>query len=115
MIALDISGPSAMYGAPIRSPDACWADITTNVLIDKWAEYLQLPDKDSRALARLHLSILYQITDRPDRYGPLGVIMALLLPSAGSCPFCYEPVHIKATICPHCRSTLSPPNLQKSL
>jgi hypothetical protein len=48
-------------------------------------------------------------------YGPLGVIMALLLPSAGSCPFCYEPVHIKATICPHCRSTLSPPNLQKSL
>jgi hypothetical protein len=50
-------------------------------------------------------------------YGPLGVIMALLLPSADSCPFCYEPVHIKATICPHCRSTLSLPNtpLQKSL
>ena len=38
-------------------------------------------------------------------YGPLGVIMALLLPSAaGSCPFC-----------PHCRSTLSPPDPQKSL
>ena len=38
-------------------------------------------------------------------YGPLAAIMALLLPSAtGSCPFC-----------PHCRSTLSPPNLQKSL
>jgi hypothetical protein len=51
-------------------------------------------------------------------YGPLGVVMALLLPSAtdgdvrrsGSCPFCYEPVHVKATICPHCRSTLSPPS-----
>jgi hypothetical protein len=49
-------------------------------------------------------------------YGPLGVIMALLLPSAaGRCPFCYEPVHSKATICPHCGSTLSPPSLQKSL
>jgi hypothetical protein len=40
-------------------------------------------------------------------YGPLGVIMALLLPSAADCPFCYEPVHIKATICPHCRSAFS--------
>jgi hypothetical protein len=43
-------------------------------------------------------------------YGPLGVVMALLLSSAASCPFCYEPVHGKATICPHCRSTLSLPH-----
>jgi hypothetical protein len=43
-------------------------------------------------------------------YGPLGVVMALLLPPAANCPFCYEAIHIKATICPHCRSTFSPPN-----
>jgi hypothetical protein len=47
--------------------------------------------------------------------GPLGIFLALL--SSGNrlpCPFCKEPVHRKAVVCPHCRRSFSTPQIRHS-
>jgi hypothetical protein len=39
--------------------------------------------------------------------GPIGVIVALLVPSARvECPHCRERIRPAASVCPHCRSQL---------